>query len=1076
METANITYQDEDGNIKVDIDRDKCIACGWCISACKHEARYFDDDTERFFNDLRSGKPISLMTAPAIRTNIPEYKKLFTWLKQLGVKNIYDVSLGADICIWGHVKYVERNMPLPIITQPCPAIVTYLEMYRQDLLPRLSPVHGPMGCASIYMRKYQGITDSIAAISPCLAKKNEFVDTGISDYNITFEKLVEYLETNNINLPDEETQFDHEECGLGSLFPMPGGLKENIEYFTGKKLHIAKAEGFEVYEKLNEYANTSVEFLPDIYDVLNCTEGCNIGPAALHKKNVFEIDKTMEIRRKKATDKRKKGFYEEVYKKYDDKFDLSDFLRVYQPIETTFPQITEKDIGKAFEVLGKVDYEKQHIDCSACGSQTCHDMARKVALDVNIPENCVFKTKEDAKNEHDDNIRAYKQLADMEKMHEADERMRTMLDANSHINILFDNNFKVVDCNPAALKFLGFETKEDLFVGLFDRMTKSLPSYQSDGRASVSLSDRLKTAVKEGFVKFETELIINEDKRSLEVEFKKIPYQESFAIVGYVYDMTEKSNLLTETIELKKDLELEMIAAQSASKAKSIFLSTMSHEIRTPMNAIIGMTTIGKSADDIERKDYSLNKIEDASKHLLGVINDILDTSKIEAGKFDLSHEEFNFEKILHRVANVVNHKIVDKRQKFTIYVDRDVPEYMVGDDQRLAQVITNLVGNAVKFTPEEGSIRIGTYFLGEKDGICTVKITVTDDGIGISKEQQSRLFQSFQQAENSTSRKFGGTGLGLKISKSIVEMMGGEIWIESELGKGATFAFTVQLKRSDVDKQKLLGYGLNWNNVRILVVESDVGTDAFFKKITGEFGAQCDTALTRADALRLVKENGAYDIYFIGYKLPDMDALALISELKEFKNEKGESTVAMFTDINFNILEKDAKEAGVSKFVSKPLFPSNIIDTTNEILGLGHKHSDEMTPEAEVVFEGRNILLAEDVEINREIVQTLLEPTLINIDCAENGVEAVRMFTSNPDKYDMIFMDVQMPEMDGYEATRTIRGKRAEWAKNIPIVAMTANVFKEDIEKCLESGMDGHIGKPLNYNEVIDVLEKHLK
>ena len=518
------------------------------------------------------------------------------------------------------------------------------------------------------------------------------------------------------------------------------------------------------------------------------------------------------------------------------------------------------------------------------------------------------------------------------------------------------------------------------------------------------------------------------------------------------------------------------IKSEEESKAKSSFLSMMSHEMRTPMNAIIGMTAIGKSTADIDRKNYSFGKIEDASNHLLGVISDILDMSKIEAGRFDLSPVEFSFERMLQRVMSVVNYKIVEKRQRFRIYVDRDIPEVLIGDDQRLAQVITNLVGNAVKFTPEDKSIRIGTYFLGEKDGVCSIKFTVTDTGIGISHEQQLRLFKSYQQAEGNTSRKFGGTGLGLAISKSIVEMMGGEIWIDSELGKGATFAFTVELMRKDTDEQTTLGYGLDWSHVSILVADNDADTVAFFKKITSEFGARCDAVLRGEDAVAHIRKNRGYSIYYIGWDLPDMGGSELVQAIRENDTAGECGTIAMLYDSNnFNEFNQEAKNAGVDVFVSKPFFPSQIINTTNEILGLCKAKTESVPQEADLTFEGCRILLAEDVEINCEIVMALLEPSLIEIECAKNGEEAVRMFSEEPDRYDMIFMDIQMPVMNGLEATRAIRMLDDERAGSIPIIAMTANVFKEDIDNCLEAGMNGHIGKPLDFDAVLQLLNQYL-
>ena len=400
--------------------------------------------------------------------------------------------------------------------------------------------------------------------------------------------------------------------------------------------------------------------------------------------------------------------------------------------------------------------------------------------------------------------------------------------------------------------------------------------------------------------------------------------------------------------------------ATIASKAKSEFLSNMSHEIRTPLNAIIGMTEIAKKAGDLDRKNYALNKIENASTHLLGIINDVLEISKIEANKLELSFVEFNFDKVINKMLSVMSHRMDEKNQKLSVHIEKSIPEFLTGDDQRLAQVVTNLMGNAIKFTPNGGSIRFDARLMDIKNGYCTLLISVSDTGIGISQEHKNRLFQSFQQAEASTVRKYGGTGLGLAISKSIVEMMGGEIWVESEVNKGSTFAFTIRVK-----------------------------------------------------------------------------------------------------------------------------------------LGEGKKDTDSKNPADEnsrFVFTGRNILLVEDVEINREIVMTILEPLQLKIDCAENGKKAVKLFCDNPSKYEMIFMDVQMPEMDGYEATRKIREFERELdmnnstederrkrllagnpRKRTPIIAMTANVFKEDIEKCLLAGMDDHIGKPLDFEIVIEKLRSYL-
>jgi signal transduction histidine kinase/CheY-like chemotaxis protein/PAS domain-containing protein len=520
----------------------------------------------------------------------------------------------------------------------------------------------------------------------------------------------------------------------------------------------------------------------------------------------------------------------------------------------------------------------------------------------------------------------------------------------------------------------------------------------------------------------------------------------------------------------------------AASKAKSEFLSNMSHEMRTPMNAIINMTVIAKNASDIERKNYALGKIEDASTHLLGVINDILDMSKIEANKFELVPVEFHFEKTLQRVVNVVNFRVEEKHQKLMVHIDKDIPKTLIGDDQRLSQVITNLLGNAVKFTPENGAINLNTQFIAEENEICTIQISVTDTGIGVSKEQQKRLFQSFQQAETSTVRKYGGTGLGLSISKSIVEMMGGKIWIESEPEKGSTFAFTIRAKRGDDKQQSLRDRAINWDIINVLAVDDDPDILEFFTDVAQRFNIHCDTAPNGEYALHLLEKNHNYNIYFIDWKMPGIDGIALINEIRKKESDPEKAVIIMISAVEWTDIKDDAQNAGVDKFLSKPLFPSAVIDTICECLGMERQQNNIRQTKNDDDFSGRRILLAEDMEINREIVQALLEPSHLEIDCAENGEQAVRMFSEQPGKYDMIFMDVQMPVMDGYGATKCIRVIEEEWSKkdnkprkNVPIIAMTANVFKEDIENCKNAGMDDHLGKPLDFEIVMEKLRTYL-
>jgi len=774
MELANTTFQDENGNIKVKIDHEKCISCGRCISACKHEARYYIDDTCLFFEDLKNGKNISLIAAPSIRTNFPDFKKLFTFLKRSGVNKIYDVSLGADISVWGHVRYLENNKGNKLITQPCPVVVTYCESYRHDLLDKLSPIQSPMACAAIYLKKYIGITDDIAAFSPCIAKANEFSATGLARYSITFEKLLDYIVKNDIVLPDEETDYDSNECGLGSLLPMPGGMKENIDYFTGKQLFITKAEGFDIYKKLDLYATSPDSVLPDIYDLLNCEEGCNIGPASTHDKSVFEIDKVMNTIKKKTTEGAKIGHFEAVYNEYDNTFDLSDFIREYKPVLTSFPQISENDINDAFVTLGKTDYEKQNVDCSACGSQTCHDMARKIALNVNIPINCIVKSMEDARTEHKNYLSVNKQL------------------------------------------LYAVET------------------------------------------------------------------------------------------------------AQEASRAKSEFLASMSHEIRTPMNAIIGMSEILEHENLSEYQSSYVKDIRISAHSLLGIINDILDMSKIEAGKLEVNPVDYNFKQFIDNIISMFTHIAKNKGLDFDHVIEGDIPDHLYGDDIRLRQVLTNICGNAVKFT-EKGYVKLTVVY---EPGKLIIK--VQDSGIGIRKEDLPKLFNAFEQLDKVKNRSIVGTGLGLPICKSLVEMMGGDIVAESEYGHGTLFTVTIpavlgneeNTNYNDNEEDTLT---ITAPDVKILITDDNEFNLKVTSGLLNLMEINAETASSGFRAIELITQND-YDIIFMDHMMPEMDGIETVRQIRSMGGKHKNQIIIALTANAIKGAREMFINNGFDDFISKPV------------------------------------------------------------------------------------------------------------------------------------------------------------
>jgi Fe-S-cluster-containing dehydrogenase component len=394
IEGANQVTMRKDGKFTVDVNNERCIACGMCVSVCRHNSRDYKDDTERFIKDLKNGVPISVFAAPAIRVQFDEYERVLAWLKRLGVQKIYDVSVGADICTWAHIRYIQKYKPKSVITQPCPAIVNYILMYRHELIPYLSPVHSPMLCTAIWMNKYEGVKEKIAAISPCIAKSDEFRMTGLVQYNVTFKKLDKYLKDQRVSLPSEKKGFDHAVCALGSVYSMPGGLKENVEFYTGRVLRVDKSEGQHVvYHALDTFTKKDKKFLPDVFDVLNCAEGCNLGTACVHTKDIFDVHTTMDVARKKALQNRDKVYFDELFAEYDKKFNLDDFIRRYEPLTVPVKDVTKLQIEKAFKSLNKLTEAECNFDCGACGSSSCYEMARKIALGFNVPHNCIEKAR-----------------------------------------------------------------------------------------------------------------------------------------------------------------------------------------------------------------------------------------------------------------------------------------------------------------------------------------------------------------------------------------------------------------------------------------------------------------------------------------------------------------------------------------------------------------------------------------------------------------------------------------------------------------------------------------------------------
>ena len=542
--------------------------------------------------------------------------------------------------------------------------------------------------------------------------------------------------------------------------------------------------------------------------------------------------------------------------------------------------------------------------------------------------------------------------------------------------------------------------------------------------------------------------------------------------VGVFIDITEQKEMMQKLAEQRESLSIALEDANQANKAKTAFLSNMSHEIRTPMNAIIGLDRIALNDPGIsETTREHLEKIGLSAQHLLSIINDILDMSRIESGRMTMKNEEFSFAKLLSQVNTIISDQCRDKGLTYECHVKGAVGDYYIGDDLKLRQVLINILGNAVKFTPSGGSVTFNVESAARFSGKSTLRFIISDTGIGMSQEYLPKLFDAFSQEDSSRTNRFGSTGLGMAITRSFVELMNGTISVESEKQKGTTFTVTVTLIDSDRKNTGEEENDIQPHELCVLVIDDDPIACEHAQLVLGQAGVNCEKALSGAEGLQMVKVRHArrepYNLILVDWRMPEMDGVETTRRIRAAVGT--ETPVIILTSYNWDEIEEEAKEAGVDTFVAKPLFAGTVLDEFREAFKKNHAQSVRETAD----LKGRRVLLAEDVAVNAEIMMMILSMREIQADLAENGRIAVEKFEEHEEGYyDAVLMDMRMPEMDGLEATRRIRAMNRPDAKTIPIIALTANAFDEDVQHSMQAGLNAHLSKPVEPDVLFETLE----
>lgn len=822
------------GERKVKVERTRCIGCGNCLKICNHNARSYTEDSEKLFFDLANGEKISIIIAPSFVPNqFEKYKNIIGYLKKAGANLVYDAALGGDITTWAHVQFVKKEKKEDfLISQPCPPIVNYIEKYAPNLIKNLSPIQSPVMASAIYIKKYLNITDKMALISPCIAKKNEIersYNAGLINYNISFEKLLEYFQNQNIDINSyEERDFDNPVCGLGMLFSRPGRLKENILYHM-PDLKVKELSGSQrVYEIIDYLNNGNSLGNIDLYDFLSCSNGCNVGPVSCKKETDAEISIEVEkeilnIERLEKLDQRKVDYekYNELFEYFDRTLNLDDF-KVYYEDKTDLARVkipTEEELNQAYLLLKKNSKESRKINCYSCGYKTCKDMAIAIINGFNHPESCYQYNRiglESEKKAIEDN----------------NNYITNILEHLSEPIIITNKEGLIIFANKRAEKILGCN------------------SFQYSNRHINSFINGIEIKNLKELTTYEFDFERGINNCAIKLEYSSIDYKNKKSLIFIIEDVTSDNEL---------------------NSLKSNFVSMLKLELLTPLISIrdsIRLISSGAFGTISDTTSELLNIAGNNSTQLVNVINNVLDLEKIKSDKMDFKYNEYNVNSLIKESIEL-NQKLESQYNINFTTKNNSENCYVKVDKERFLQVLSNLLSNAAKFsTPYEN---VEVEICKEKE---LISIFVRNKGIGIPEENYSKIFESFYRIDGiALSKKWRG-GLGLSISKLIVKKMNGSIGFNSIPNDTTTFyiSFPEVHKKTDqntaiiVEDNKTIAFGIK-TMLKRLNIESDIATSC-------------------QEAQELLKAK-TYNLMTLDIMLPDRNGLELLDDIRENRETK---------------------------------------------------------------------------------------------------------------------------------------------------------------------------------------------